>query len=490
MSLPLALVVRVSHMGGRVAGADNVHTDRDQIATAETYARTHGETLHILPSELDVSGGGKLEDRPSLLAAVEGVERGEYSGIIVAYLSRLGRSVREQLRAWDRVEAAGGRIIVVQEGIDTSTPTGRLQRTIMLGIAEHELELHADRFENLKASATERGIWQQKQTPRGYARDDATRRLVPDSSADDVRAAFRARIAGATIANVATDLGMTPAGARALLRNRTYLGELRVGPHFNPAAHEPLVDAETFDNAQQWSPRPARRVGGPATLAGLVRCSACGHVMTRSTRAYECRAHYGTEKCPAPAAMTVALLDAHVEALALPELARLRATGDEGDTIGPARATQAAAERELSAYLAAVSAADIGAEAFGVGARERAANVEAAKAAVRAETSQRPARVGGTLGAREYAELDGSERNALLRALLAGVIVKRAGGRGRRLPVGERVRVVAHGAPVDLLVNRGPVALGIVPVWPDADTPGVLGVAAGEDERPRTTRRG
>jgi DNA invertase Pin-like site-specific DNA recombinase len=144
-----------------------------------------------MPPELDVSGGLPLERRPSLLAAVEGVERGEFAGIIVAYLSRLGRNVREQLRAWDRVEAAGGRIIVVREGIDTSTPAGRMHRTILLAIAENEREQHVERFEERRRKATEAGIWQRRQTPLGYDRDERTRRLVANDDAPRVRAAFR-----------------------------------------------------------------------------------------------------------------------------------------------------------------------------------------------------------------------------------------------------------------------------------------------------------
>ena len=128
----------MSHVGRRDKESDRFHADRDQVHALTECASRMGARLELLPPEMDVSGGWALEDRPSLLAAVEGVERGEYDGVIVAYLSRLGRSVREQLRAWDRVEAAGGKIICAQEGIDTSTPGGRFQRTVMLGMAEHE----------------------------------------------------------------------------------------------------------------------------------------------------------------------------------------------------------------------------------------------------------------------------------------------------------------------------------------------------------------
>lgn len=121
-SLPWAGLVRVSNLGGR--GGDSFHADSDQVADLEREAERIGARLVVLPPELDVSGGLPIEQRPSLLAAIEGVERGEYAGIMVSYLSRFGRSIREQLRAWDRVEAAGGRVIVVREQIDSSTAAG------------------------------------------------------------------------------------------------------------------------------------------------------------------------------------------------------------------------------------------------------------------------------------------------------------------------------------------------------------------------------
>lgn len=113
-----------------------------------------------------MSGGAPLSGRPSLQEAVEGVESGAFQGIMVAYLSRLGRNVREQLAVWDRVEAAGARIVVVRENIDTSTPNGRYVRTILLANAERELDEHTERFENLRRWATGAGIWQRRQ-PHG-----------------------------------------------------------------------------------------------------------------------------------------------------------------------------------------------------------------------------------------------------------------------------------------------------------------------------------
>ena len=196
-------------------------------------------------------------------AAVEGVERGRYEGVMVAYQSRLGRDVEIEEGIWRRVERAGGRIVLALDGIDATTVDGKMVRRIRSAINHAERERHAERFENLREWATAAGIWQRRQTPGGYLKDPDTRKLVPDGPVGDdglpipgrgrageVRAAFQRRGAQESVLILARGLGMTPTGVRRLIANRVYLGELRVGRNVNPAAHPPLVTEDEWAAAQ------------------------------------------------------------------------------------------------------------------------------------------------------------------------------------------------------------------------------------------------
>jgi DNA invertase Pin-like site-specific DNA recombinase len=480
-SKPLAAVVRVSHMGDRKAGAPNVHADREQVEDVRAEAERMRVPLRLLPPELDVSGGVPLKDRPSLRDAVEGVEAGRYSGIIVSYLSRLGRSVREQLAVWDRVESAGGRIVVVRERIDTSTPNGRYVRTILLANAERELEEYAERFANLREWATSAGIWQHRQTPRGYSRDPNTRRLVPDELADEVRRAFARRGASESILAIAHDLTMTPNGVRALLRNRVYLGELRVGRHVNPSAHPPLVTEDMWLAAQRArAPRPPRSDEPVALLAGLVRCASCGHLMTRGRsggqRTYTCPTHHSAGTCPRPAAITLHLLDDHVSAIALAELAHFRASATGSDRpLRSARRAVREAEQELAAYLDAVAAAGLSPGQYADGARKRREAIEEARERLATLLERERTKVDGD-PLTAWRKMNQAQRNRLLRSLIEAVIVVPV-GRGRRVPVDERARVVGHGAGLVERYRGGGVPLPIRALdFPDRDDPIVLGV--------------
>ncbi len=474
-------IVRVSYMGGRVAGAENVHADRDQVTDIQRHADTHGARVEFLAPELNVSGGLPLERRPSLLAAIEGVERGQYDAVIVSYLSRLGRNIREQLKAWDRVEAAGGRIIVVRENIDSSTASGRMQRNILLAMAEHEREQHVERFARLAEWATEAGIWQRRQTPLGYTRDAKTRKLVPDDDAERVRRAFADRIAGVPAMDIARALAMTTSGVRALLRNRVYLGELRIGEHVNPAAHPPLIDRDTFDAAQRARvTRPRRVREHPALLGGLVRCAGCAHAMSygvAKVAVYTCAAHHSAGPCPAPAAITARLLDEHVERIAVAHLRALAATATRDDApLTAARAALRAAEAEMGAFLRGVQAAGLEPGQFADAARERREAVEAARDVLAALIASRlPSAVSGDIDV--WAQLDDSRRNHLLGRLIEVVLVARAGGRGHFVPVEHRVRVIEIGAGlVDVKRYRGTARPIVTVPLPGLDDPRVLGV--------------
>jgi DNA invertase Pin-like site-specific DNA recombinase len=461
-------------MGVRKAGAENVHTDRDQVQAIER-ATPKNDRVVILPPELDVSGGLPLEQRPSLRTAVEGVERGEYAGIIVAYLSRLGRNLAEQLRTYDRVHKAGGQIIVAQEGIDARTRSGRLQRNILAAIHEDEREQHIERFDNLRRWATEAGIWQRRQTPIGYERDPSTRKLVPNGRASEVAAAFNAAAAGTSRVELSRRLRMTPSGVRQMLRNRVYRGELRVGDYVNLDAHPAIVNEDTWLAAQERrTVRPPRgRANGPALLGGIVRCCGCGHVMSRSTTkvpVYTCHRFHSGRACPEPAGITLRLLDDHVTAIALTELRRLQVDqADDRTAIDRSRARIATAECELATYLDAVSAADVGAEAFRAGARRRHAAIDAARAELTQLVARQPAHVDGDPVAL-WEQFDGAQRNRLLRSLIECVLVERSGGRGRIRPLAERVRVIRYGAGITpVSVDRHIPVERIV--LPDADDP-------------------
>jgi DNA invertase Pin-like site-specific DNA recombinase len=77
--------------------------------------------------ELDQSGA--RDDRPKLATAIARVEAGQSGGLVVSELDRFGRSLVDGLAAIERIQAAGGTFVSVNNGFDLSTDNGRLYST-------------------------------------------------------------------------------------------------------------------------------------------------------------------------------------------------------------------------------------------------------------------------------------------------------------------------------------------------------------------------
>jgi len=466
-------VIRVSDMNGRDEESDRFRSARDQ-EEAMRGALPPKDRLDVLPAELDVSGGLPVERRPSLRAAVEGVETGKYVGIIVAYQSRLGRDTEVEESVWRRVEAGGGRIILALDGIDTTTVDGRMVRRIRSAINHAERERHIDQFDRLRRALTIEGVWQTRMIPFGYKKDARTRKLVP-ADTTRLRWAFEQRAAGVSYARIGEALGMSYSGVAHMLANRVYLGELRVGEHFNPRAHPALLTEDEWLRAQHARTTRAPRVrSGPPLLGGLVICAGCGHVMTPAgkPRSYACRRLHSGGKCPAPAAMSERKLDALVEEVARAEVADLRARANAATTdLADLRHAVQGAEVERDAFLVGVRAADLPPGVYAQGLRTRQETVESTQQALAEALSAHHGAAWDGDPFDLWEEMNGEQRNHALRGLLDGVVVRRAGGpgggRGPAASTTDRVRILARGSAL----RRDGVAL-----FPDSDSPHVLGM--------------
>jgi DNA invertase Pin-like site-specific DNA recombinase len=82
-----------------------------------------GLELVSLVRDHEPNGAG---DRPGLRSALERIEAGEASCLVVSDLERLSRQVGELATVLDRLERHKARLIALDVGLDTATPSGRL----------------------------------------------------------------------------------------------------------------------------------------------------------------------------------------------------------------------------------------------------------------------------------------------------------------------------------------------------------------------------
>ena len=292
------------------------------------WATMRGAQVGRVFEELDVSGA--RADRPLLEEALARIESGASDGLVVAKLDRFGRSLIHSLAAVERIQAAGGTFVSVQDGFDLSTDHGRLVLRMMLSWAEWELDRIRAGWRTARARAVARGIHMGGRPPAGYQHDEARRLQPHPDHGPIIGAAFTKRAEGMTLERVAafltdakvpsaySDGPWTVAGLRCVLANRVYLGELHNGEFVREHAHPPLTDPVTWQLAQSPRMRSQRTHGQATPLGGLVHCGSCGRVLQshsvvrtgRRHRTYACR----RDDCSAPVHITGGVLEPYVEA--------------------------------------------------------------------------------------------------------------------------------------------------------------------------------
>ncbi len=96
-------------------------------------------------ADVDHGISGAKERRPALDALMAAVRTHKAEVVACVKLDRLARSVRHLVMVAQEPEALGVHLVVHDEAIDTTTPSGRLLFHVLAAIAEFERELIRER---------------------------------------------------------------------------------------------------------------------------------------------------------------------------------------------------------------------------------------------------------------------------------------------------------------------------------------------------------
>jgi DNA invertase Pin-like site-specific DNA recombinase len=356
--------IRVSRVGLRQG--ERFISPAVQRERIQAWAAARGVRVLEVFEELDESGG--RAERPLLEEAIRRVEDGISRGIVVAHLDRFGRSLIDGLLAIERIQGASGSFFSVHDGFDSSTDTGRMILRILLSMAEWDLERTRSWYSVSMAKAVARGVWVGARVPVGYRKTRSGRLRIDPRVAPVVVEVFRRRAAGESLArlsDVLRERGVrTSAGnpgwdgltVRRLIANRGYLGVVWHGELINERAHPPLIDAATWQRAQQPLDRDVPHATKSGLLTGLVRCASCGMRMSTHHQRrgdelvvfYSCRRRFAFGLCAAPATMMGPPLENSVEDIVL-DLLRARRRAPQAE-LEACEADVVAAGRALVRY--------------------------------------------------------------------------------------------------------------------------------------------
>jgi DNA invertase Pin-like site-specific DNA recombinase len=146
--LRVAVYARVSTLG---KGQDT----EVQLRELREYVSRRGWQLS--GEYVDVGISGAKERRPQLDRLLADAHRCRFDAVVVWKFDRFARSVSHLLRALETFQALAIEFVSLTEGVDTSTPAGKMVFTVLGAVAELERSLIAERVKAGLRNARSKG---------------------------------------------------------------------------------------------------------------------------------------------------------------------------------------------------------------------------------------------------------------------------------------------------------------------------------------------
>ncbi len=249
------------------------------------------ENLLVFKVYSDAGFSGADLERPALQEMLGDMQENKINIVIVYKIDRLTRSPRDFYALMEVFEQHKVDFISITERFDTSTPSGRLLRNIMLTFAQFERELTSERTKDKLLERARKGMWNGGSVPFGYK--VVARRLVPDGQ--KLSEIFAIFAESGSLAKTYTllknkqilnnkNFPFSKAHLQSILRNPIYTGKFRYSGKIYQGMHQPLISEELFNHVQQFFRDKIRklRLYKEYILGGLVNCAECGSHMTSS----------------------------------------------------------------------------------------------------------------------------------------------------------------------------------------------------------------
>src|SRR5438128_1316363 len=88
---------------------------------------------------------GKSMERPGMEKLLKGIRSGKVKTVVVWRLDRLGRTASGLTAFFEELQTRKVNLISLRDGVDLSTPAGRLLANIIASVAAYETEVRGER---------------------------------------------------------------------------------------------------------------------------------------------------------------------------------------------------------------------------------------------------------------------------------------------------------------------------------------------------------
>jgi DNA invertase Pin-like site-specific DNA recombinase len=136
------MTIRVA-IYARVSTANNGQSPEMQLRELREYCARRNWT--VAREYVDVGISGTKDSRPELNRLMADAHRRRFDAVVVWKFDRFARSVSHLLKALETFQALGIEFVSPTEGVDTSTPAGRMIFTVLGAVADLERSLICER---------------------------------------------------------------------------------------------------------------------------------------------------------------------------------------------------------------------------------------------------------------------------------------------------------------------------------------------------------
>lgn len=159
----------------RVSTENQAEVEFNSCETQESKIRSFiasQNNIEIYKVYSDQGYSGSNIERPALKEMLIDIQYGKIDIVISYKIDRLTRSPKDFYQLIEIFEKYNVSFLSITERFDTSTPSGRLLRNIMLTFGQFERELISERIRDKILERAKKGMWSCGKAPFGYKRED------------------------------------------------------------------------------------------------------------------------------------------------------------------------------------------------------------------------------------------------------------------------------------------------------------------------------
>ncbi|MBM6615588.1 recombinase family protein [Desemzia sp. RIT804] len=302
--------------------ANNGYSLNAQKEQLKNYAKAMNYSIVSQYSDGGHSGGNM--DRPELKRMIQDIEYREIYIVIVVKLDRLSRNQRNTLYLIEDVfQKHDVGFISLQESFDTTTSFGRAMIGIISTFAQLERDTIYERMFMGRKERAKNGLYRgSANVATGYSYIDGN--LFKNKDSVIVEEIFERYVDGDSAYAIFVDLANRYPGKiygdnmiTRILDNPIYTAKVKFDDEYFDGVHEPIVDEDTFNAAQQLRSQVSNKFKVDKTkrsslLARKIYCGHCGKTLVKQKhyQQYEAKNsrreyHYGYYVCNGKRSRTV-----------------------------------------------------------------------------------------------------------------------------------------------------------------------------------------